>query len=222
MEKIKVIVIIITAKDVMKECLDAILAQDYDNFDIFIHIKKPTLTYENKKIDPCFEKNMITYLNCSANREAARKIALASDGDKFLFVDSDIVIPQGAITELSKQPFDVIAGWYLVRGDNRYTCARWIADNLLINLREVENSVVKVDAMGMGCTMFSRKALSDVYFHHGCDMWAKSYVNGEKIDLMLGECGAIGNLLLDKGYQPYMDGNVICEHLERKEEVLCS
>lgn len=207
---------VVIAKDVVEpECWDGILRQDYPNSDLMVHVRKPKVHTVDGRY-PEVTKNIIKkYINCADNREAARKIALASDADRFFFVDSDIVVPSNAISEMMKQPFDVIGGWYRVAHEERYTCGRWVGDNLFINLYSVEPSVVKVDCIGMGCAMFTRRALQDITFHHGTDRTAETWINGEPVPMILGECGALGNLLNDKGYQLYMNGEVVCKHLAR-------
>lgn len=213
----KVLVVIITKDHVLPECLSAVLNQDYPKNlrDVMIHIKEPIIDKLDQAHHPETERIMKTYINCTDNRETARKIALSSDAERFLFVDSDVVIPPHAITELVRQPFDVIAGWYKVQHEERFTCGRWVEDNVFMNLYKVEPSVVRVDCVGMGCAMFSRKALSDIVFHHGTDQMAKTYIGGEKVNLILGECAVLGNLLNEKGYKMYMNGNVVCGHLDR-------
>src|SRR5580765_1581669 len=211
----KVLVVIITEKEVMKACMDSVLAQDCPDFDVMVHVHRRAFVCDDSRHEPEVQAAITKYVNCAENRERARKMALASDAEKFLFVDSDILLTSGALSELVKQNMDVIAGWYKVQYEERYTCGRWVADNLFLNLWAVERSVVKVDSFGMGCALFSRRALTDVHFHHGTDMWAKTIIGGQESNFIVGECGAVGGLLLDKGYQPYMDGSVVCEHLDR-------
>lgn len=202
----KVLVVIITDRDVLPECWQAVVAQDYPNYDVLVHVRKPKV--------PADSTSMVSkYLNCTDNREAARKLALASDADRFLFVDSDVVLPIDAITELMKQRFDVQGGWYKVRNEQRYTCGRWVADNLFINLNQVEPSLVRVDCIGMGCAMFTRRVLKKITFAHGTDMVSNSVIGGQQVKMILGECAVLGNLLAKRGVQQYMNGSVVCEHL---------
>lgn len=211
----KILVIVITKDYVRPDCWDSILSQDYPDFSMMVHVEKPVVQdvpIENRDIKQMY----LTYINCSHNRESARKIALASDAEKFFFVDSDIILPKNAMSELAKQPFDVIGGYYKIRNDNRYASGRWVDNNVFINLFSVEPSITKVDSIGMGCAMFSRKALSDIYFRHGTDVLCKGFVKGNFVDMIIGECGSIGNMLAEKGYQPYMNGSVVCGHLQRE------
>lgn len=212
-KKGKVLVVIITKDTVRKSCMDSVKAQDYKDFEILVNVKEPRYKHiDSNAFDESMKRCMITYLNCSENREEARKKALKSDAEYFFFVDSDVVLPRNAISEFMKQPFDVQGGWYNVRHEHRYTCARWVADNVSINLYHVEPSLVKVDSIGMGCAFISRKALRRIYFEHGIDDRATTYMGGKKYHLVLGECGALGNLLHKKGIQPYMNGSVVCKH----------
>src|SRR4051812_3493264 len=87
----KVLIVIITKDFVEFECMQAVINQSYANYSWMISGMKPTFT-TGKYVERL-------YKNCSQNREFARKMALASDADYFLFVDSDIVIPPGAVEE---------------------------------------------------------------------------------------------------------------------------
>src|SRR3954468_23500325 len=118
----KVLVVIITADQVKPQCWQSILDQDYPNFDCLVHIRKPKINSVDDDSSAEHKYLVKKYVNCTDNREVARKIALASDAERFLFVDSDVVLPKNAISELMKQPFDVQGGWYNVAHENRYTC----------------------------------------------------------------------------------------------------
>lgn len=201
----KVLIVIITRDRVRPECWEAALAQDHDEVDILLHRRKPRFASANTIVTK--------YVNCAENRETARRIALTSEAERFLFVDDDVVIPTHAVSEFLKQPFDVQGGYYLVAGDSRYTCGRWVDETLFLNLRAVEPSLVRVDCIGMGCAMFSRKALEAIRFDHGTDEIAETVINGNRVPMIVGECGRVGELLGGLGYAMYMNGSVVCEHL---------
>src|SRR4051812_1893849 len=126
----KVLVVIIAKDHVMPECWGSVLQQRYEDFDVLLHVRKPRCQHP----DPVKKK----YLNCADNREAARRLALGSQAQRFLFVDSDIILPGDAIAELVKQPFAVQGGWYRIQESDRYACGRWVGDNLFVNLYRVE------------------------------------------------------------------------------------
>lgn len=222
----KVLVVLITKDYVEPECLESVLKQDYPDYSWMISGMKPKFRHD-------FPWAQV-YLNCSYNRNYARQMALASDAEAFLFVDSDIVLPSNAISSFVKQVCDakpsssimtppgmtvsssekhIIGGWYKVMNDTRYVAGRWVADNTFINFYIPEQSLVRTDVIGLGCAFITRKALIDIEFEHGIDIVAK-YANGD--DICLGECGAFGNRAAEKGYEMYMDGSVICEHIKRE------
>ena len=91
----KVLAFVITKDYVKKECYESLLNQDYPKYDIMVHTQKPEYEDEIKYIEQS--------VNIAKNREAARKIALTSDAEYFLIIDSDIVIPKNAISEFVKQ-----------------------------------------------------------------------------------------------------------------------
>lgn len=203
----KVLIVIITKDKVESECMISCLAQDYPETWLMISIMKPH--FPDIK-DPIRSK----YMNCSAHREEARIMALSSLADHFLFIDSDVVLPKDAVTEFLKQPFEVQGGWYKILSSDRWVAGKWIADNVAYNFKIPDQSIIKADFIGMGCAFFSREVLTKIKFEHGLD-WKALDENGNEI--MLGECGIAGNRIFEAGYQSYMNGNVICGHLERKK-----
>jgi glycosyltransferase involved in cell wall biosynthesis len=204
----RILVVIITADTVLPQCLDAIIGQTYENYSWMIHGQRPTFHHEIPAVR--------TYLNCAANREAARKIALSSDADYFLFLDSDIVIPEGAIEAFvtqAKVGKEIIGGWYAIKNDRtRYVAGRYVADLVFHHFSEPQPSLVRTDLVGLGCAFISRKALADTCFEHGCDKYLQLT---SKQKVLQGECGAFSNLADKRGYGLYMDGDVICQHLNR-------
>jgi hypothetical protein len=230
MHKPRVLVVVITKDYVEQECLNAIISQDYENYSWMISGMKPgfdDMPWTHK-----------LYMNCSHNRECARKMALASDAEYFLFLDSDVVIPDGTISEFVLQmvnsripgprirsapgipvPYHdntkhIIGGWYKMVNSNRWICGSWVADNTFVNCMAPGTSLTKVDVIGMGCMFISREALSVIPFEHGTDIEYTDGITGQR--MMLGECGKFGNNAFDKGYELFMDGSVICKHLTRQ------
>ena len=202
----KVLIIIITKDHVEKDCMDSVLVQNYPETRIMVSIMKPH--FPNIK-------NLVhsKYLNCSAHREEARVMALGSVADYFLFIDSDVVLPNNATEEFIKQPFDVQGGWYKILSSDRWVAGKWISDNVVYNFKAPDESIIKADFIGMGCAFFSREVLTKIKFEHGLDWKA---MNETGTEVLLGECGIAGNRIFEAGYQSYMNGNVICGHLERK------
>jgi len=196
----KVLIVTITKDTIHPECLESVLNQDYANYTWMIHMQKPA-DYG----DPLVSANK----NCADNRNRARTLALASDADYFLFLDSDIALPKEAISEFLKQPKDIQGGWYQMPKSKRWVCGSWAADNVFANYMGVLPSLIRVDMVGVGCMFISRKALSELTFEPGTD---KQCRGPDGKTMWLGECGAFGNQASEKGYDLYMNGSIICKH----------
>lgn len=179
------------------------LHQDYADYSLMLHGEKAHFTHN----DPQISK----YFNCSHNRNSARKMALSSDADYFLFVDDDTVLPPNAISSLLAEDKDIIGGWYkMIHGD------KWISgkavDGNFIHFTAPEKGVVEVDMTGMGCTMVSRRALLDLEFEAGMNLEVS---DTDLRPMMAGESLVFALAAQKKGYKLYMHGDVICTHLPR-------
>lgn len=205
----KALILVVSAQDVVQEALDSWNAQDYPSYSTLIHILKPTKLHD----DPEKNKN----LNIAVNTEIIRKFALASDADYFFFVDSDIVLPPHAISELIEQletmKAHAIAGYYLMRNSKTHYCmGRLVKDNTLWYLMQPEKSVVKIDYAGTGCLMVSRELLGRITINVDLDRILK-IAGTEKLCVWFDHCFDLCNQIFALGYQLYADGDVICKHL---------
>jgi hypothetical protein len=166
-----------------------------------------------------------------------KKMALSSNSDFFLWVDSDRVLPKNAISSFMAQmqagkkttiPISlpsgevipegtpvkdkhIMGGWYKVRGGTDYVASKFIDDNVIFRLMFPEKSVIKVDMAGFGCLMLSRKATEEIPFDAGTDKYVLNF--NTKEECFLGECVAFGNQADERGYDLWMNGDVVCEHL---------
>lgn len=219
----KVLITIITRRETPSAetmcCLAAAMSQDYGNFGVLLSMAEWQLAEDaeqNKRA------NIIQHEN------AARKMALASDADYFLLLDSDVLPPPHALSALMlqlEQPEynarmwaqflkqfgslmapkrkHIIGGWFRISPD-LYNAGRWVADNTLVNLTQPEHSVTRVDKIDLGCLLISREALAAVSFRPGDIVFNKHQ----------GACACLmfARDLQDAGYDLWMDGSVICKH----------
>ena len=86
--------ILITKGVVDPRCLASVLSQTYPKHEVLISYKQPALASGNP---------VLYNFNIMEHREAARKMALASDADYFLFIDDDIELPPDAVAEFVRQ-----------------------------------------------------------------------------------------------------------------------
>lgn len=216
-----------------KRCEASWMNQDYQNYSLLIHYEQPLINSEHYLVN--------LNVNCSHNRNQARLAALNTDADYFLFLDSDIELPATAISSFMmqvgndrkttldwiKQDGTVIpkgthvpekhiqGGWYPIIGlkDGRlwgFPCGEFIGDNQYLPFLFPQSSLVRTDICGAGCLFMTRKALSDIKFEHGLNYKIKLATNGA--DLFCDESGRFGMMAYEKGYDIYMNGDVICKH----------
>jgi len=228
----KVLVIIATPSknNVMTQCLESLRKQDYSNYEILINEVKPINKYPDRRN---------VSFNSTNNHNLARKKALKSDADYFLFADDDMIFPENTISELVLQAEEkrttipvlmpdgklipigtlvpkkhIIGGWYKMIDSPFYVTGKWIADNTFWNFTYVRSGLTQVDMVGLGCMLISREALKRLKFHTGIDKFCKVN-NGQRC--YIGPCVQFGNDAIDKGYTLWMDGNIVCTHERRKQ-----
>lgn len=207
----KVLVVVITKDNIEPRCYESILNQDYGNYTWTVVGMKPKFKDENKMFE--------LYKNCSFNRNYARQMALASDADYFLFMDSDIILPKNAISEFmlqaEKAQKKIMCGWYRIH-DGRYVAGRWVADNVIVNYLNVQASLQQTDILGLGCAFISREVVKKIPFESGLNMEAIGYDNKK---VFLGECVIFGNRAAEHGYDMFVVGEVHCGHIKNGEVI---
>lgn len=200
----KVLVIIPTPDRVMPACYEKILSQDYENFSILIYALKP--------ID--FKNNFNKTLNSTRTRNAIRDMALASDADYFMFVDSDTVMPKDTISTLVSNNKDMVGGWYKILTDERWASGYFTTKKgkkHFVNYTSPQKGLIEVDMIGLGCLLVSRKVYKSIKFNAGLD--EKTVLKG--YPSFIGISGQYGVDAHKKGFKLYMDGRIICQHLIR-------
>jgi hypothetical protein len=113
-----------------------------------------------------------------------------------------------------------MAGWYLMSCLNKhgkrklnksgYALSRYVADNTIFPLIRIEQSVVQVDSVGLGCCMVTRKLLKKAKIKMGEDIYIKD-VYGKNI--IHDDSSYFSNIVARLGYCLWADGSVVCKHL---------
>ncbi len=125
MNQVSVIIPNFNADKYIKECIDSILYQDYDDIQIVI--------IDDGSIDQSWEiiqnytsrhKNIIAKRQYNLNASIARNTGMKmATGDYFLFLDSDDILELGAIRKMvfaiENQNVDLVIGNYTVFDSNR-------------------------------------------------------------------------------------------------------
>lgn len=221
-----------------KRCLNSVISQDYENFDVLVHYEKP-IVYPKGDI-PAVDWIIQLYKNASHNREVARKMAQITDSDYFLFLDSDIELPKNAIRSFMTQTgkrktsidfplkdgtiipagtenpeIHIQGGWYPIYGRDDggfgfFPSGRFIKDNTILKYLSPEPSLIIADYTGLGCCFMSREVVENVSL--GDDGMHTITQDELGIERIAGDALAFGNNAFNAGYQIYMNGDVICKH----------
>jgi hypothetical protein len=232
----RVMVVVVTKDYVPQQCWDAILAQDYDNYSMMVHVLKSKLTNPNP--------NMQYSMRVAENKEIARTMALASAADDFLFVDSSVIIPPNAVSELVAQitvgrpdpnyekyveqtlktkcvyvPKHAIAG-YVPFNDSplTYIMGRYVANYTGIYLHHITQSLTPIDFASCGCIMIDRVTLAKLVWNAGIDRYWMIEGRMAFFDDSCDLCAQIFDMPDETGkghIQLYADGSVVCQHLPR-------
>jgi hypothetical protein len=226
----KVLTILITADQPLAEVWAAVRAQDYPAQRLLVHWQPP-VRFAESYIDN-------VYRNCSANRNAARTLALASDAELFWFLDDDVVPPPDALrllvsetgSRVSQVPAvwpdgtrvpsgapvperHIVGGWYPMRGGGKWVAGKFVGDHLFLNFPHVQPGLVPVDMVGLGCALLSRAVLEAVEFRDGLELRTVDAWNPSAgLSYVGGECLAFANAAAAKGFDLFMHGGVVCEH----------
>lgn len=212
----KILICLITKGMPNPQSYESILVQDYPHYDWMMSGVKP-VDYHLKDFGETpppetYNKRIYNlYNNCVANRNILRKMALTSDADYFLFMDDDIILPRDALSKMIMHKKDIMGGWYKMENSTNYVAGAWVADHIFIHYQKPQEHVIKVDTIGMGCALLSRKVVEAVPFEVGLDRICK---DAQENNLLLGECGIFGERAIEKGFMLFMTGDVICGHIK--------
>lgn len=171
------------------------------------------------------EVTTIRGYGCGPARTRIADRAIAGGFDYVLMVDSDVVLPDGAIVDLLEHETDVCLGFYSHQGiGGEETClfkpvghdftSRFTASELRA-LRESGSYTFEVKGGGMGCAMISTsvfKRLTYPYFK-----WV-DYSDGHGT---LSEDLYFCEECAQSGIAIYADARVACGHFLRRKQEVC-
>lgn len=204
----RILIITPTADCVEPETIASVAAQDYppELVETMVNVQ------EGKSKTGVHVKDL--YANCTANMNVLRKKALSKKNWEYvLTLDSDVVLPPHALTELAKQARPVVGGWYRMVNAPYFVAGRWVGDNLFVNYTHTQPGLVEVDMVGHGCMLLKREVLKKIKFEPGTEYICQRATDGAQITL--GACGVFGNRCAENGFRMFMCGNVLCGHKNR-------
>ena len=163
--------------------------------------------------------------DCAAARNNIVDEVLRRGFDYCLMVDSDVVLPQDALTNLMEWREPLVLGYYAHQGSFApplgagKTCLckpssyhEQFTGEEMASFREVGKYKVEVRGGGMGCALISREAVTRTSFP-----WFKFVVYEDRHGV-LSEDLYFCKKLRDAGVQPYADARVACGHYFRHVE----
>ena len=202
------VTILVPIKDyIERACYEALRRQTFTDRAIIIHQLDPL------QLDSLPPKNKT--LNSVRNRNEMRKAALGTDSTHFLMVDSDTVLPLNALETLLSRDKDIISGWSLMANDKKWIAARWNGDKLC-HYYAPEKGIVEVDMSPLGCMLIKREVLEKIKFEDGLEEFIK---DGDGKNIYKGITAKFGENAQKSGYKLYMDGDVICQHIRKEQNV---
>lgn len=137
------------------------------------------------------------------------ELALKDNCDWILFIDSDILIPQGGIDKLINMNVDIASGLYFAKGKPYLPVARLREGDRHFFLEDFEfNNIIKVAGVGMGCCLIKTEVFKNLEFPYFKLEWRESEGKKYQIAEDLYFC----ENAIEKGYEINLNTGVICEH----------
>ncbi|HLD58408.1 MAG TPA: hypothetical protein VI977_02080 [archaeon] len=137
---------------------------------------------------------------------------LQSDCTHMLFLDSDMVFPPDIVELLLKRDKDVVSGLYFLR-KMLLPCFRFFKDgNYQSSYDFPKDSLIKVDACGLGCILIKRKVLEKISEQNpGKPFFFTKYEQGSRVKIM-GEDTVFCELVKKAGFEIFVDTGIILGH----------
>jgi len=162
------------------------------------------------------EFNFVCGYDCARARNLIAQQTLSGRYDYVFMVDSDMVLPQKALTLLLAADKDIILGWYPRRRDmagrtELFALSESIDfdDDCNMNISKMPlNEVVEVKGGGLGCALVK----ADVFRKIGSGRWFQyvEYTNGSVLSEDLFFCH---NSRTTHGFKIYAHTSVRCGHV---------
>lgn len=154
------------------------------------------------------EKNRC--INIAKARNTARDLALRYRAEQYLFLDSDVVPPPNTVEALSATGCEAVGGWFPTRSGKEWVGGFWLRQNVFKLYKDVLAGLTITDLLSLGCALISRRILERVRFRAGIDRFVQNE-RGEWFHIA--DSGEFSRSLHSMGVPAYLDGNVVCKHL---------
>lgn len=145
------------------------------------------------------------------------KNALLTKSDYIFFLDSDMILQENTLNRLLSHDEDIVTGIYYKKfSPYTPTIMRKVSDygyNPIIDfdfgyLTEIDNNLIEIDAVGLGCILIKTEIFKRLKFP-----WFKiTWIETNNEPKILSEDYYFCNLLKQNGYKLYADKSVQCKH----------
>jgi 2-polyprenyl-3-methyl-5-hydroxy-6-metoxy-1,4-benzoquinol methylase len=137
------------------------------------------------------------------------KMALKDNCDYIFFIDSDTLIPEGALDRLLEMNVDIASGLYFSKGKPYLPVARVKEGDRHFFLEDFEfNRIMEVQGVGMGCCLIKSDVFKNLEFPYFKLEWRKF----EGQDYQIAEDLYFCDEAIKKGYKVYLNTGIICPH----------
>ncbi len=201
----KTLIIVPTAGEVTNECAAALNDQDDRDRSILYASLRPIPLDE----DPAKNKS----LNILRNRNHIRPMALATDAEWFLWVDSDVVLPPHALSALLKTKKKLVGGWYKKLVGDDWVAGHFTSGDIFLHFKEPQKKLIRVDMLGLGCCLMHRSVLQKVPFRGGTDEYCQDEAGNS---YYIGQCTAFCRDAAKAGFDSSISPDVICAHIPQR------
>ena len=133
------------------------------------------------------------------------------------FIDHDMILPKGTLTKLLSHQRPVVGGAYYVRTASMAQIIQPVAFEVPWKmLPDIPASgLLKVDGMGMGCTLISCALLEQMANHFNDRLWFQQPpVTIDGVTTLMGEDVFFFTRLKQMGVDAYLDCDVQCGHIK--------
>jgi 2-polyprenyl-3-methyl-5-hydroxy-6-metoxy-1,4-benzoquinol methylase len=135
--------------------------------------------------------------------------ALADGMDFILFLDSDIIMPKGAIDKLVDMNTDVASGLYFAKGKPYLPVARVLKDGKHFFLEDFEyNQIIDVQGVGMGMCLIKADVFKNIKYPYFKFDWVENGSEHYQVAEDLYFCDQAKNA----GYSIKLNTGVVLEH----------
>ena len=148
----------------------------------------------------------------AARNELVEK-ALLDDPDYLWFIDSDMIIPPGALDALIKSDKDIVSALYYQRKPPFRPVVCMMKDGKYRMLDMVKlNSIFEVDIVGFGCVLVRKGVVEKMKSsNHGIYFDFKN--KGGDVTEQLNEDMVFCENARKLGFKVFLDSRVICKHI---------